>query len=138
MSGLILQFAYTYTDENRAKLSTMEDVWELERYLKSQNTLEKFVAYADKNGLKRRNLMIQKSRKLLERFVNSRIIYNILNEQAWTEYLNQDDPAIIETLKLFKNGDAFPRMEKTSKDHKVAMLFDEHVLHAPMNVIAHA
>ena len=109
MSGLILQFAYTYTDENRARLSKMEDVWEMERYLKSQNTLEKFVAYADKNGLKRRNLMIQKSRKLLERFVNSRIIYNILNEQAWTEYLNQDDPAIIETLRLFKNGDAFPK-----------------------------
>ena len=115
MSGLILQFAYTYTDENRAKLSTMEDVWELERYLKSQNTLEKFVAYADKNGLKRRNLMIQKSRKLLERFVNSRIIYNILNDQAWTEYLNQDDPAIIETLKLFKNGDAFPQKPEASK-----------------------
>ena len=109
MSGLILQFAYTYTDENRARLSKMEDVWEMERYLKSQNTLEKFVAYADKNGLKRRNLMIQKSRKLLERFVNSRIIYNILNEQAWTEYLNHDDPAIIETLRLFKNGDAFPK-----------------------------
>ena len=114
MSGLILQFAYTYTDENRAKLSKMEDVWEMERYLKSQNTLEKFVVYADKNGLKRRNLMIQKSHKLLERFVNSRIIYNILNEQAWTEYLNQDDPAIIETLRLFKNGDAFPQKPASS------------------------
>ena len=115
MSGLILQFAYSYTDENRAKLSTMEDVWEMERYLKSQNTLEKFVVYADKNGLKRRNLMIQKSRKLLERFVYSRIIYNILNEQAWTEYLNQDDPAIIETLKLFKDGDAFPKKPEATK-----------------------
>lgn len=115
MTGLILQFAYTYTDENRAKLSEMEDVWEMERYLKSQNTLEKFVTYADKNGLKRRNLMIQKSRKLLERFVNSRIIYNILSEQAWTEYLNQDDPAIIESLRLFKNGDAFPQKPVATK-----------------------
>ena len=120
MTGLILQFAYTYTDENRAKLSEMDDVWEMERYLKSQNTLEKFVAYADKNGLKRRNLMIQKSRKLLERFVNSRIIYNILSEQAWTEYLNQDDPAIIETLRLFKNGDAFPQKPVASSKQKNA------------------
>ena len=117
MSGLILQFAYTYTDENRARLSKIEDVNEMERYLKSQNTLEKFVVYADKNGLKRRNLMIQKSRKLLERFVNSRIIYNILNEQAWTEYLNQDDPAIIETLRLFKNGDAFPKKPEAAASH---------------------
>ena len=109
MTGLILQFAYNYTDENRSKLSSIDDVWEMERYLKSQNTVEKFVTFADKNGLKRRNLMIQKSYKLLERFVNSRIIYNILNEQAWTEYLNRDDPAIIETLRLFRNGEAFPQ-----------------------------
>ena len=116
MSGLILQFAYTYTDENRARLSKMTDYKEMERYLKSQNSVEKFVAYAEKNGLKRRNLMIQKSHKLLERFVNSRIIYNILNEQAWTEYLNQDDPAIIESIRLLRNGDAFPKPELKATD----------------------
>jgi len=93
----------------------MDDVHEMERYLKGQNTLEQFVVFADKNGLKRRNLMIQKSHKLLERFVISRIIYNVHNEQAWTEYLNQDDPAIIETLRLFKNGDAFPQKPVASK-----------------------
>ena len=51
--------------------------------------------------------------------MNSRIIYNILNEQAWTEYLNQDDPAIIETLKLFKNGDAFPKKPEATKPNHV-------------------
>ena len=118
MSGLILQYAFLYTDENRQKLSSMKDVMEMEKYLKSQNTVEKFAVFADKNGLKRRNLMIQKSYKLLERFINSRIIYNILNEQAWTEYLNQDDPAIIETLRLFKNGEAFPKAPLSSEPGK--------------------
>ncbi len=111
MSGLILQFAYNYTDENRSRLSGMTDVHEMERYLKGQNTVEKFVVFADKNGLKRRNLMIKKSWKLLERYVNSRIIYNILNEQAWMEYLNQDDPAIMETLRIFRENKAFPQNE---------------------------
>ena len=120
MTGLILQFAYNYTDANRARLSSISYVWEMERYLKSQNTVEKFVVFADKNGLKRRNLMIQKSHKLLERFVNSRIIYNILNEQAWTEYLNRDDPAIIETLRLFRSGEAFPRVETPIQGKNVA------------------
>ena len=115
MTGLILQFAYNYTDENRAKLSSMEDVWDMERYLKSQNTVEKFVTFAEKNGLKRRNLMIQKSHKLLERFVNSRIIYNILNDQAWTEYLNHDDPVILETLRIFREGESFPKGPETKK-----------------------
>ena len=140
MTGLILQFAYNYTDENRAKLSSFSDVWEMERYLKGQNTVEKFVTFADKNGLKRRNLMIQKSYKLLERFVNSRIIYNILNEQAWTEYLNRDDPAIIETLRLFRNNEAFPRVEKNQEGAtgKVAMLFDHRSRVMPRSCIAHA
>ena len=140
MTGLILQFAYNYTDENRAKLSSFSDVWEMEKYLKGQNTVEKFVVFADKNGLKRRNLMIQKSYKLLERFVNSRIIYNILNEQAWTEYLNRDDPAIIETLRLFRNGEAFPRVEKPMEGTtgKVAMIFDSRSRTMPRTSIAHA
>ena len=109
MSGLIIQFAYEYTDENRQKLSTFKTRQELEAYLKKLNTVEMFVAYAEKNGLKRRNLMIQKSRTLLERYINSRLIYNVLNEQAWTEYLNNDDPAIKEALRVFKDGESFPK-----------------------------
>lgn len=139
MSGLILQFAYNYTDENRVKLSTFDDVKGLETYLKRQNTLEDFVTFADKNGLKRRNLMIQKSRKLLERFVYSRIIYNILNDQAWTEYLNQDDPAIMEALRLFRSGAAFPKGDSDTKTvKKVAMLFDGQVRRPVATIIAHA
>ncbi len=140
MTGLILQFAYNYTDENRTKLSSFTDVWEMERYLKGQNTVEKFVSFADKNGLKRRNLMIQKSYKLLERFVNSRIIYNILNEQAWTEYLNRDDPAIIETLRLFRDGAAFPENVAPVEGSvgKVAMLFDSRCRQMPKTSVAHA
>ena len=109
MSGLILQFAFTYTDDNRSKLAAKRDIKEMETYLKRQGIVEQFVAFADRNGLKRRNLMIQKSHKLLERFVVSRIIYNIHNEQAWTEYLNQSDPVIIETLRLFHSEGAFPK-----------------------------
>ena len=112
MSGLILQFAYEYVDENRPQLSKFKTKKELEAYLKKLNTVELFVKYAEKNGLKRRNLMIQKSHALLERFINSRLIYNVLDEQALTEYLNDDDPAISETLRVFKDGKAFPQNEQ--------------------------
>lgn len=91
MSGLILQFAYSYTDNNRATLSKFKDMKELSDYLTKQNMVEKFATYANQNGLRRRNLMINKSHKLLERFINSRIIYNILDEQEWIDYLNHDD-----------------------------------------------
>ena len=109
MSGLILQFAYEYVDDNRQKLSSYKTKRDLLAYLKKLNTVELFAAYADKNGLKRRNLMIQKSHHLLERYINSRLIYNVLDEQAWTEYLNDDDLAIRETLRVFKDGESFPK-----------------------------
>ncbi len=115
MTGLILQFAYNYTDLNRKKLSGFTTPEALADYLVRQNTVEQFVAFADKSGLKRRNLMIRRSHKLLERYINSRIIYNTMNEEAWLKYLNSDDPAITEALRVFRAGEAFPKKpEKTS------------------------
>ena len=109
MSGLIIMYAYSYTDENRGKLSKMDNVSEMAAYLKHQNIVDKFATYADKNGLRRRNLMIQRSHKLLERYIISRIIYNMMKEEAWIEYLNSDDPAITATLKVMREGKAFPK-----------------------------
>ena len=108
MSGLIIQYAFTYVDDNRQKLKEQRSVKELVAYLSKQNMVEKFATYAEQNGLKRRNLMIQKSHKLLERYLCSRIVYNILDDEAWVQYLNQDDPAILETLRVFREDKAFP------------------------------
>jgi carboxyl-terminal processing protease len=137
MSGLVFQYAYEYTDDKRAELANYEEVGELEKYLKRQNIVDKFASYADKQGLKRRNLMIQKSHKLLERFLISRIIYNVLDEQQWIEYLNADDPAIIETLKLFKAGEAFPMKTEDEEDaRKVAKAFDYRATHRQFRLVA--
>ena len=114
MSGLILQFAFEYTDEHRDQLKNYDTMPSLLSYLKKQNLVEKFAAYAEKNGLQRRNLMMQRSHTLFERYIYSRIIYNMMDEEAWMEYLNSDDPAIRETQKVFKNGTAFPKAEEKS------------------------
>ena len=87
----------------------MDNVSEMATYLKHQNIVDKFATYADKNGLRRRNLMIQRSHKLLERYIISRVIYNMMKEEAWIEYLNSDDPAITATLKVMREGKAFPK-----------------------------
>lgn len=108
MSGLILQFAFNYTDDNRQKLKEFDTMKKLKNYLYSQNIVEKFAQFADSHGLRRRNLMIQKSHHLLERFIVSRIIYNMQNEQAWMEYINEDDPVIEQAIRVFDEGSAFP------------------------------
>lgn len=122
MSGLILQFAFTYTDANRLKLNNFTEMMALSDYLVKQNTVDKFATYADNRGLKRRNLMIQKSHHLLQRYINSRIIYNIMDEDAWVQYLNLDDPVIRAAQKVFKDKTAFPQKTdvQEKKDQKVA------------------
>jgi carboxyl-terminal processing protease len=47
----------------------------------------------------------------------------MLNEQAWIEYLNRDDPAIRETLRLFREGNAFPQPAPVAEQgQKVAFM----------------
>ena len=127
MSGLILQYAFTYTDDNRPKLNNFKDMTEMVKYMNRQNIVEKFAIYADKHGLRKRNLMIRKSHKLLERYINSRIIYNILDEEAWTEYINMDDPVISKALHVFKRHAAFPKKPKAIAEfRKTANIYRWH------------
>ena len=109
MSGLILQFAFAYTDENRTRLNEFTEVTALSDYLSKQGIVERFATYADNHGLKRRNLMIKQSHKLLERYICSRIIYNIMDENAWTQYINRNDNVIEAAIQVFKDNAAFPQ-----------------------------
>lgn len=108
MSGLMLQYAFTYTDQNRQNLKEFTEMQPLADYLKKQNLVEKFADFAANNGLRRRNLMIMKSHSLLEQFLDGRIIYNLLDEQAWNEYVNANDPTVLAAIRVFKTG-AFPK-----------------------------
>ena len=112
MTGLVLQYAYSYTDDNRLILRNFKDMATLASYLDNQNLVEDFATYADKNGLQRRNLMIKRSHKLLDHYINSRIIYNILDDEGWSEYVNQDDPTVLKALEVLHEGKAWPKKEK--------------------------
>ena len=37
----------------------------------------------------------------------------MLDEQAWTEYINQDDPTIATALRVFEKNEAFPKKPGT-------------------------
>lgn len=103
MSGLILQYAFNYTDQHRPILSKFTEMMPLANYLDRQNLVNDFANYAARYGLRRRNLMIMRSHSLLQNYIDSRIIYNILDEQAWIEYLNLSDETVKAALNVFKN-----------------------------------
>ncbi len=113
--GLLIQFSFQYTDRNRAKLNEFSNEVELQAYLEKQNIVEQFVRFAAQKGVKRRNLLISKSRKLLERNLYGNIIYNMQGKEAFIRYINQDDATVLKALEILERGEAFPKAPETTK-----------------------
>ena len=76
--GLTIQFTFQYTDNNRKKLSQYETEEELLNYLRHQGLVEQFVRFADSKGVKRRNILIQKSYKLLEKNLFGKLLGTLI------------------------------------------------------------
>ena len=76
--------------------------------LRQQDVVGQFVAYATSKGVKRRNIQIQKSRKLLENVVYGNIIYNMLGIEEYTKYINQSDKTVQKALEVLREGKSYP------------------------------
>ncbi len=106
--GLDILFGYKYTDQNRNKLKQFKDANSLVNYLKGQNIVEQFVRYADSNGVKRRNLLIQISHKLIEKRLYGRIIDSMLGQEEYIKYINKSDNTVLKAVEVLQKGQAFP------------------------------
>lgn len=111
--GLIRQFTYDFTDQNRAKLSRYTTSDELAAYLKKQNLLERFASYAAQHDLPRRNIMLQQSARLFEKNILSGIIYNMLDIEAYQEYVNLTDATVLKAIDVLRSGTSFPVVSTT-------------------------
>ena len=104
--GLVRQFCYDFTDQNRPLLRRYKSSGELAAYLKKQDLLERFASYAASHGLARRNLMLRTSARLFEKNILSSIIYNML--EAFQEYVNLTDATVLKALEVLHSGTSFP------------------------------
>lgn len=108
--GLTIQFSFQYTDQNRQKLQKYDNADDLLKYLKTQNILEKFARFAESKGLKRRNLLMYKSKELFNRNLYGNIIYNMLNMEEYVKFLNQSDNTVLKALEVLEKGESFPKV----------------------------
>ena len=106
--GLISRFGFNYGDKNRETLSKLSDEAEMERYLLKQNIVGQFIGYADAKGIKRRNLLIRKSHKLLEKYLCANIISNILGTEQYVKFWNKTDNTFLRAVEILKDGKSFP------------------------------
>lgn len=115
MRGLMVKFAFDYTDHNRPHLKEYDTVEKLEKYLKQQGLLEQFARYADQRGLKRRNNMLYRSRALFEEALYGNIIYNMLGMEEYLKYLNATDPAVLRAIEVLERGESVPKVVESGE-----------------------
>lgn len=114
-SRRLAEFSYLYADANREKLSNMQDWKDLETYLKRQNLVNKFAAYAERKGQKRRNILIRQSYKRLNNAITGTVINYILGDKASTLYQCQYDKNVKEALHLIEKRLTFPSNTNQAK-----------------------
>lgn len=115
MRGLLVKFAFDYTDHNRPRMIDFTDAQALEKYLKRQGLLEQFARYANERGLKRRNNMLYRSRALFEESLYGNIIYNMLGMEEYLKYLNATDPAVLRAVEVLERGESVPKVVKSGE-----------------------
>lgn len=116
--GVYIEFGFQYTDKNRKKLEEFKDQKSMVAYLKTQNLVEKFVRFAETRGIKRRNLLIHKSYKLLESLIYGSIVNYALDINDYIEYLNETDPTVLKAVDVLEKGEAFPKVPEADKKGK--------------------
>lgn len=114
--GLIIRYTFDYTDQNRSTLQKYDTPEKMEAYLKGQNLLNKFAAWAEKKGLKRRNNLMMKSLRLFEMSLYGNIIYNMLGMEAYVEYLNESDKTVLKAVEILEKGESFPQATTDEKE----------------------
>lgn len=107
--GLIIRYTFEYTDQNRSTLQQYDTPEKMEAYLKKQNLLNAFASWAEKKGLKRRNNLMAKSRRLFEMSLYGNIIYNMLGMESYVEYLNETDKTVLKAVEILEKGESFPK-----------------------------
>jgi carboxyl-terminal processing protease len=106
-AGLVHQFAFEYTDANRAALDRASTSDELLSLLPSDSDLlSQFVSYAARHGVPAQWYYINISRPMLINRLKAYIARDALGVAACYEVLNSDDNMVAEALKALKEGKA--------------------------------
>ena len=95
-------FAFEFTDRNRLALDKFDNETELVAYLDKHNVMEDFINYADDKGVKRRNLLINKSHALIKNFLYAAIIYDRFDTQEYNRYLNLSDKTVKKAVEVIE------------------------------------
>lgn len=107
-TGLIAQFCFDVVDQNRETLNGLKTLEDKIKWMDGRNMTESFARYGQTRSLPRRNLMLQRSKRLFRRAIYSGIIYNSSDMNDYLRFLNEDDPTVLRAVEVIREGKTFP------------------------------
>ncbi|MBQ7819734.1 MAG: S41 family peptidase [Bacteroidales bacterium] len=110
-NGLIYQFAFKYTDNNREKLSKFASAKALLKYLKGDNILDQFISFASSKGIKARPIYINTSKREILNSIYANITRNMLGDEAFYPIVLMNDETFIKAIEILKDDKGFPIIE---------------------------
>lgn len=116
--GLVYRFAFDYSDKNRDILSKFSDAKSMENYMNTQGLLEKFVVFAEKEGVARNGREISISGKILHAQLKANIARNIIDNEGFYPIIKSIDNSLLKGIDMISTP-GFPQvfytMGKTGK-----------------------
>jgi carboxyl-terminal processing protease len=107
-SGIVREYAFNYTNQNRETLNKFKDWKEGNEYLMKQPLLYNLTTYAETKGLRKRPYLIAESGNLLESQLRALIIRNIFGDDGFYPILLKDDLLTNKAIAVLESNKATP------------------------------
>jgi len=102
--GLIFQFAFDYTDRNRARLNKLTDFEAFNsEFSMDNNTFDDLVAYADEKGIEQSDYNVQVSKDKIKSLFRAYVGRNVLDEKGFYPIYHSIDTTFNRAVYEIKN-----------------------------------
>ncbi|NTW31139.1 MAG: S41 family peptidase [Bacteroidetes bacterium] len=103
--GIIFQYTFDYTDKNRQSIKSKYTNAEgfIKNFIVDETLFNDFIAYSEKNGIKKDEKGIAQSDKTIRTYIKAYIGRNIFRDECFYPILNKEDKMLKKTIELI-NG----------------------------------
>ncbi len=108
--ALVYHFAFDYSDQNRDQLKSLTDAQEFIDYLRGQNIMNKFVAYADEKGVKPDAEGRKVSGDIIEHQIIAYIARNMIGDEGFYPVIQQIDKTLLKTIQLSEENQTMAQL----------------------------
>lgn len=100
--SLVNKYSLKYVDSHRAEMSDLKDWRSVVDYVDRNGLYEDFISYAAAEGVSRPASLPASIVEQLKRLVRSGIMYDLLDIEEYTAYINTLDNTVLKAVEILK------------------------------------